>query len=524
MTTPTARARGRRDASDRRGRASNSEPAGERAGPLLDALTDGRATAASDLSRLERFLAESSSLRALALWLGDELDEHEAWSDVARRLGRDIAAIDALLNEQLNVILHHHDFQRLESSWRGLRYLVDQADPDALLHIRVLDLSWRELVRDLERAPEFDQSQLWRKVYDEEFGMPGGRPFGILLGDYEIYPRPGRDHPTDDIAALESIAQVAAGAFAPFVTGAHPELFGIERFAEMERGFDVSALFDRPEYLRWRSLRQRDDARFLGLTLPRVLMRQPWEPASMRSDHFCFREDIGPPDGRNLLWGTAVWAFGTVVMRAFAESGWLADIRGVRPGEIGAGLVVDLPESDWSTDPEGAVLRPVTDLVVTDIQEREMTTLGFISLCRVKDTPLAAFYGTPSVHQPPRYDDKVAMANARIASLLQYVLCASRFAHYLKVIVRDHIGLLIEAREMEDRLQRWVTDYVTPDARASPAVKARYPLREAQVQVREQPGRPGHYYSVFHLWPHFQLDDLSASVRLRTEMGVAGQH
>ncbi len=520
MTTQTARTSAAADGAGPPRVGPGAELVDGRA-DLLEALAEGHGAPASALSRLERFLAEGSPLRAIALWLGESLSEYADWPQLARRLGRDVAAIDALLNDQLNAILHDRRFQALEASWRGLRYLVEQADPDALIHIRVLDVSWRELVRDLERAPEFDQSQLWRKVYEEEFGMPGGRPFGLLLGDYEMHLRPDRDHPTDDIAALEAIAQVAAGAFAPFIAGASPELLGIERFAEMERGYDVAGLFDRPDYARWRSLRQREDARFLALTLPRVLMRPPWEPQATRADRFCFREEPGPPDRGHLLWGTAVWAFGSVVMRAFSEAGWLADIRGVRPGELGAGLVSGLPEVDWPTDPPFTAVRPPTDLIVTDLQERELTTLGFISLCRVKDTPLAAFYGTPSLHQAQRYDDRAATANARIAAMLQYVLCASRFAHYLKVIVRDSIGLMIEARELEDRLQRWITDYVSPDAQASAAVKARYPLREASVQVRPQPGRPGSFFSVFHLWPHFQLDDLTAAVRLRTQMDVA---
>jgi type VI secretion system ImpC/EvpB family protein len=426
-----------------------------------------------------------------------------------------------LLSNQVNAILHHPRFQRLEASWRGLQFLVERLPEGENIKVRILDVSWRELARDQERALEFDQSQLFRKVYEEEFGHPGGEPFTVLLGDYEVRNRPDAEQPHDDIGALTKVAAVAAAAFAPFVAGIHPSFLELERFADLERPLDLSKTFEQPDYLKWRAFRQSEDARFVGLTAPRVLMRLPYADDGRRDDGFRFSEEVDDADCGGYLWGTAVYAFGSVLIRAFAESRWFAAIRGVRRGEEGDGLVTGLPVTSFVTDRAGVAPRPPTDATITDAQEKELGELGFLPLCYCQDTELAAFYGTPSTQKPQAYDRPVATANARLSSMLQYILCTSRFAHYLKVMSRDKLGTFSDPASCEDYLQRWLSRYTMGNDSGGPEVKARYPLREARVQVREQPDKPGTFVCVAHLQPHFQLDQLTAALRLRTEHAPA---
>jgi type VI secretion system protein ImpD len=488
---------------------------------LLDTVLEGtRAREGPARNKLEEFLRESSPAKALALWIGwvalpgATLDKDR----IARLLGRDIARLDELLTRQVNAILHHRGFQRLEASWRGLRYLVEQSGEAENVKIQVLSVSWKELVRDAERAIEFDQSQLFRKIYSDEFGTPGGEPFSVLLGDYQIRPFPSADHPTDDVAALEAISHVAAAAFAPFIAAPDPAMFGLDDFAELQQPLNISKTFEQLEYLKWRAFRDTEDSRFIGLTLPRVLMRLPYEDDGSRVDGFRFREETEGPGRGKYLWGNAAYAFGAVLIRSFDRSGWLASIRGVsREGESG-GLVPNLPVHAFSTDKRGVAPKCSTDVVVTDLQEHELSDLGFIPLCHCADTELSAFYANQSVQKPKFYDEQAATMNARISAMLQYMLCVSRFAHYLKVAARDKIGSFTEAEECEDYLHRWLQHYVTGDSEASPEVKAEYPLREASVRVREQPGKPGSYLCVAHLWPHYELDELVATVKVTTEL------
>ncbi len=418
--------------------------------------------------------------------------------------------------------MHHPRFQRLEASWRGLYFLAEQADGAEGVKVRVLSASWKELARDLDRAIEFDQSQLFTKVYSDEFGTPGGEPFGVLLGDYEIWPRPSAAHPVNDIEALQKISGVAAAAFAPFVAGAHPAMFGLDRFAELDRPLNLARAFDQMEYFHWNNLRQEEDVRFVGLTMPRVLMRLPYEDDGTRADGFRFREDVTAPDRSGYLWGTAVYAFGAVLVQTFAKSGWLAEIRGVKTGEAagsaGGGVVNGLPVHSFSTDKQGVVPKCSTDAMITDYQEQDLGELGFLPLCHCQGTELSVFYTNQSIQKAKKYDTPAATMNARISAMLQYILCASRFAHYLKVMARDKIGSFQEAGECEEYLHNWLQQYVTSDAEASPATKARFPLREARVKVEENRSRPGSYLCTAHLWPHFQLDGLTAAIRLRTEL------
>ena len=403
--------------------------------------------------------------------------------------------------------------------------MSEQADGAEGVKVRVLSASWKELARDLDRAIEFDQSQLFAKVYGEEFGTPGGEPFGVLLGDYEIWPRPSADHPVNDVEALQKLSGVAAAAFAPFVAGAHPAMFGVDRFGELDQPLHLAGAFDQMEYFHWNNLRTEEDVRFVGLTMPRVLMRLPYEDDGTRADGFRFREDVTAPDRSGYLWGTAVYAFGAVLVQAFARSGWLAEIRGVKTGQeaavAGGGVVNGLPVHSFSTDKQGVVPKCSTDVTITDYQEQELGELGFLPLCHCQGTELSVFYTNQSIQKPKKYDTAAATMNARISAMLQYILCASRFAHYLKVIARDKIGSFQEAAECEAYLHNWLQQYVTSDAEASPATKARFPLREARVKVEENRSRPGSYLCTAHLWPHFQLDGLTAAIRLRTELAPA---
>ena len=469
---------------------------------------------------IEQFLAEKSLWHALAQWLQCAAPGRVRFTnrDVTYILSRDIARLDSLLSAKVNAILHDPRFQKLEASWHGLRYLIDQVEEGENIRIRVLTVSWKELVRDLERAIEFDQSQLFRKIYTEEFGMAGGEPYGVLLGDFEIRHRSSPDHPTDDVETLRAISQVSAAAFAPFVTGVHPSLLGMDSFSELELPLDLPRTFEQLEYLKWKAFRDSEDSRFVGLTLPQVLMRLPYENDGTRSDGFGFREDVEDLGLGKYLWGNAIYAFGAVLVRAFMESGWLATIRGVQRDKRYGGLVTGLPVHSFSTDKSGVALKCSTNGIVTDSREKELGELGFIPLCHCADTEFSAFYGNQSVHRPKQYDELVATVNARLSSMLQYILCVSRFAHYIKVMVRDRVGLFVGAADCEEYLRRWLMSYTTASDKGGSELRAKFPLREARVQLRERPDKPGTYACVIHLRPHLELDQMVTAVRLVTEL------
>lgn len=471
-------------------------------------------------TNLDRFLAERDPICALALWLTGIPEDKPPLTreSLLGQLALDVARLDALINSQLNAILHHSSFQRLEASWRGLKFLTERVEEPARIQIRVLSVSWGEVTRDISRAIEFDQSHLFRKIYSEEFGTAGGQPYSVLLADYEIRHRPKPDHPHDDLATLQGLSHIAAAAFAPLVIAAHPTVFGLDHFSGLGIPLNLSDAFRGEEYAKWRSLRDSEDSRFIGMVVPRTLMRLPYPDDSTRSDGFRFREDVLGPEPTRYLWGTAVYALGTVLVRCFSESGWLADIRGVHSGLGQGGMVGGLAVEWFPTNPPGAVPKYPTDVFITDAQEKELTELGFIPLCACKDTPWAAFYSTPSIQQHRTYDREAANINARLSASLQYMLCTARFSHYLKILARDKIGAFIGAESCQDFLQGWLRQYCTAMDDASPEVRARYPLREGRIQVREQPGKPGNYFCVIHLRPHFQLDQVATAVKLVTEL------
>lgn len=453
---------------------------------------------------------------ALVAWFALPSDQPApALHDLALLLSEDLAEIDRLLNDQVNEIIHHEQFQHLEAAWRGLALLVEQLPPHANVQVKVLNASWKDLSRDFTRAVEFDQSQLFQKVYEEGIGMAGSNPFSVLIGDYRV----GRS--MSDIETLQAVSGVAAAAFAPFIASADSSLFDLDHFGDLERQIDLDRTFSQPDFLAWRRFRETEDARFVGLTLPSALMRLPYTDDVSRVDGFRFREDVSDPNGDGYLWGNPAYAYGGVLIRAFSTTGWLADVRGVRRDEPGGGIVQNLPVHSFNTDRTGVAIKSSTDVAITDQQEKQLTELGFIPLCHCPDTPYSCFYGSQSVQSPRSYSTAAATANARISAMLHYILCASRFAHYLKVLARDKIGSMMPAEHIQGELTNWISQYVRDDDDAAISIKARYPLREARVEVTESPDRPGCYACSMHLLPHFQLDALSASLRLSTELAPA---
>ncbi len=482
-------------------------------GLLESILEEARSVSPGDELRAARTPEE-----VVRAWLRTAGERPKTVGELLLRISRDVGLIDDVVTRQVNAILHHPRFQKLEASWRGLEFLVDGVPEGANVRVRVLDASWQELVRDVDRAMEFDQSQLFRKVYSEEYGVAGGAPFSVLLGDYEIRPRPAAGHSTDDMSAVRGISQVAAAAFAPFVTAAHPAMLGVDEFGELERPMNVSGIYGQPEFRPLRSLRATEDSRFVGLVMPRVLVRRPWFDGPGRDRGFRCFETGGGLEHEQYLWGTAVYAYGSVLCRTFAETGWLADIRGVRRNEVAGGVVTELPVRDFGVDAPGVASSGSTDVLIGDALEDDLAAVGLIALCPCRGTDWSAFYSHPSLQLPRVYDRQDATANALISSMMPYVLCVSRFAHYLKVMCRDKVGSFAEASDVQRFLDDWLRTYVIDDPEATLETKARYPLREARIEIHEMPGQPGSYGCVVELRPHFQLDDLASTIQLVTQL------
>jgi type VI secretion system protein ImpC len=433
--------------------------------------------------------------------------------DTESMINARIAQIDHLLSIQLNEILHHPEFQKLEGSWRGLKYMLDQSETSDMLKIKVLNCSKKELLRDLQRAPEFDQSALFKKVYEEEFGIFGGAPFGALLGDYEFGKGP------EDLELLEKISNTASAAHAPFLTAASPELFNMESFSNLDAPRDIGKIFDTTEYAKWKSFRQSEDSRYVALTLPHILMRLPYGKDNVQVDGFNYEEAVDGTDHSKYLWGNAAWALGSKLTQSFAQFSWCASIRGVE----GGGLVEGLPAHTFRTDEGDVALKCPTEIAISDRREKELADQGFAPLVHCKGTDYAAFFSVQSAQKPKLYDKEAANANARLSSQLPYILAVSRFAHYLKAMMRDKIGSFMSRVECERFLNQWITNYVTPDDNASASTKASHPLREASIEVSEVPGKPGAYRAVAFLKPHFQLDELSVSLRLVAELPASAR-
>ncbi len=434
-----------------------------------------------------------------------------------------IAELDALINDQLNEVMHHESFKTLEARWRGLHYLVFGTETGEKLHLRLLNASEAELADDFKKALEFDQSHLFKSIYEEEYGTFGGNPYTCLMADVEF------SRSDAHMNLMGNLAEVAAAAHAPLIAGAAPELFDLNSFADIGGKRDLSKIFMSNELTEWRAFRDREDSRYLALTLPHILMRKPYGQKGIVVEGLNFEEDIKEPaakitpkdaegnppaDGPHYVWGNAAWALAQRVTNAFSLYGWLAAIRGVE----GGGAVKGLPTHTFETDSGEIALKCPTEVAITDRREKELSDLGFITLCHCKGTNYAAFFGGQTTQKPKKYNTDFANSNAALSARLPYVLNASRFAHYLKAIMRDKVGSFLTAANVEEYLNTWIAEYVLLTDDAPQETKARFPLREARVDVREIPGRPGSYNATVFLRPHFQMEELTASIRLVAEL------
>jgi type VI secretion system protein ImpC len=434
--------------------------------------------------------------------------------DVIATIEAMIAEIDQKLTEQVNLILHNEQFQQLEGAWRGLHYLVNNTETDEMLKIRVMNISKKELGKTLKKfkGTAWDQSPIFKKMYEEEYGQFGGEPYGCLVGDYYF------DHSPPDVELLGEIAQVAAASHAPFITSAAPSLMQMESWQELSNPRDLTKIFQTPEYAAWRSLRESEDSRYIGLAMPRFLSRLPYGSKTDPVEEFDFEEDTDGADHGKYTWANAAYAMAVNINRSFKEYGWTTRIRGIESG----GAVEGLPTHTFPTDDGGVDMKCPTEIAISDRREAELANNGFMPLIHKKNSDFAAFIGAQSLQKPAEYDDPDATANANLAARLPYLFASCRFAHYLKCIVRDKVGSFKERDEMERWLNKWISQYVDGDpANSSETTKARRPLAAAEVVVEEVEGNPGYYTSKFYLRPHYQLEGLSVSLRLVSKLPSA---
>jgi type VI secretion system protein ImpC len=484
------------------------------------ATTAPEAAAVAEAGLLDQIVEQSKVARSDA--------EHARAKDIISELAREVldgtvvvsdnlnltldarvAELDRIISEQLSAVMHAPEFQQLESSWRGLHYLCQQTSTGTMLKVKVINAPKKDLVRDFKSAIDFDQSALFKKVYEEEFGTFGGAPFGALIGDYSIGRQP------EDMYFVEQMSHVAAASHAPFISAASEDMFGLETFADLGKPRDLAKVFDTVEYAKWKSFRDGEDSRYVGLTMPRFLGRLPYNPKDGTTvEGFNFVEEVEASDHNRYLWCNAAYAMGTRLTRAFEDYGWCAAIRGVE----GGGLVEDLPTHTFRTDDGEVALKCPTEIAITDRREKELSDLGFIPLVHCKNTDYAAFFGAQSAQKAKKYDSDAANANAILSTQLQYIFAVSRIAHYLKAMMREKIGSFASVGNVEEFLNRWIAQYVLLDDNANQEAKAQYPLREASIQVSEVPGKPGVYRAVAFVRPHFQLDELSVSLRLVAEL------
>lgn len=419
-----------------------------------------------------------------------------------------ISQIDRTLSAQLDEVMHHPQFQKLEGSWRGLKYLVFHAETGQTLKLRLLPLTRHELLNDLERAVEFDQSQLFKKIYEDEYGVFGGQPFSCLIGDFEF----GR-HP-QDVELLRLISGVASSAHAPFIAASSPKLFDLNHFSDLSKPRDLAKIFDSSEMIKWNSLRETEDARYIVLTLPRVLLRNAYGPDTIPVQAFNYQESVEGELNDKFCWGNPAYILGERIAKAFSLHGWTAAIRGVE----GGGLVENLPIYTFKSSRGDIIAKTPVEVLITDRREKELSDLGFIALCPCKGKDYAAFFGGQAIQKPKTYNLDTANANALLSCRLPYLMNASRFAHYVKVMLRDKIGSFASRGDIEQYLQTWIADYILLSDVAPQKIKAQYPLREAKITVVDVPGQPGAYKAVMFLRPHFQLEELTASIRLVAEL------
>lgn len=431
--------------------------------------------------------------------------------NLTRTITKAIDMIDAKMSKQLNAVMHSPEFGKLEGTWRGFKHLVFNSETSAQLKIRALNVSKKELHKDLEKAVEFDQSALFKKIYENEFGSPGGEPYGALIGDYEF-----SSHP-EDIEMLNKVSGVASAAFCPFISAAAPEMFGFDDFTELSKPRDLERIFQSSQFTAWRSFRDSDDSRYVTLTMPRSLARLPYGSHTKAIDEFNYEEVEFDKKGRpkkldhsNYCWMNAAYVMGTKLTESYAKYGWCTTIRGAE----GGGKVENLPTHVFTSDDGDVDTKCPTEVAITDRREAELSKLGFLPLCHYKNTDYAVFFGGQTAQKPKIYDDPDATANSRISAGLPYIMASSRIAHFLKVIARDKIGSKMERGDVEDFLKRWLAEYVCADEKPSAEMKAKFPLAQAQVEVREIPGKPGAYNAVAWLRPWLFFEELNASLRL----------
>ena len=438
-------------------------------------------------------------------------DQDLILDDAVNSINAIIAEIDLKMTEQVNLVLHHPDFQKLEGAWRGLHHLVSNTESDEMLKIRFMSISKKELGKTIKRfkGTAWDQSPLFKKVYEEEFGQLGGAPYGCLIGDYAF------SHSAPDVEILQGMAQIAAAAHAPFIAGADPTVMQMDSWQELTNPRDLTKIFSTPEYAAWRSLRESEDSRYIGLAMPRFLARLPYGAKDDPVEEFDFEEDTDGADSSRFTWANSAYTMGLNINRAFKEYGWCSRIRGVESG----GAVEGLPVHSFPSDDGGVDMKCPTEIAISDRREAELANNGFMPLIHKKNSDFAAFIGAQSLQKPTEYDDDDATANANLAARLPYLFASCRFAHYLKCIVRDKVGSFKERKDMERWLNDWILQYVDGDPEnSSEDVKARKPLSAAEVVVEEVEGNPGYYTSKFYLRPHYQLEGLTVSLRLVSKL------
>lgn len=474
---------------------------------LLDQIVDG--------GRIAKNPAQKERSRDIVRQFVNEVLEGTITvaRDTEAMINGRIAQIDQLVSLQLNEIMHHPSFQQLEATWRGLKYLINNSELTDNLKIRVLNVTKSEVAKDLRDATEFDQSALFKKLYEEEYGVFGGAPFAAIVGDYQFSPS------GPDIDLLEKMSNVAAAAHAPFLSNAGPDMLNLESFAQIDGPRDISKIFESTEFAKWKAFRQTEDARYVALSMPRMLIREPYGSDSVPVEAFGFEEGVDGTEHDKYLWANASWALASRITNSFALYGWCATIRGVESG----GLVEGLPIHNFDTESGDRAMKIPTEASITDRREKELADQGFVPLVHQKNTPNAAFFSVQSAQKPKVFNTDAATANARISAQLPYIFAVSRFAHYLKVMMRDKIGGYMSRGEAQAFLNNWIANYVVANDDAPMSVKAQRPLREARVDVEEIPGKPGAYRAVAYLRPHFQLDELKVSMRLVADLPPAAK-
>ena len=431
--------------------------------------------------------------------------------DAVKSIESIIAELDKRLSDQVNRILHHGDFQKLEGSWRGMHHLINNTETDEMLKIKVLNITKKEVHKTLKKfkGTAWDQSPIFKKVYEHEYGQFGGEPFGCLMGDYEF------DHSPPDVEFLNGIAEVAAAAHVPFIAAPSPKLLNMDSWQELADPRDLTKIFQTAEYASWRSLRESEDSRYIGLAMPRFLSRLPYGSKTDPVEEFDFEEDVDGDDHSKYTWTNSAYAMAVNINRSFKLYGWCTRIRGIESG----GEVEGLPTHTFPTDDGGVDMKCPTEIAISDRREAELAKNGFMPLLHKKNSDFAAFIGAQSLQKPAEYDDPDATANANLSARLPYMFATCRFAHYLKCIVRDKIGSFKERDDMEKWLNKWINNYVEANpATASEEDKARRPLAAAEVEVNEVEGNPGYYSSKFFLRPHYQLEGLTVSLRLVSKL------